>query len=346
MRRHKKQSRHITLPSSIFLGSRVLDKVQEIVEDYDSIVVVTGRKTAKKAGNKVARILSCDKETVIKSSLEEVDRLAKRFKEGEISIAIAVGGGKIIDVTKLAAFKARIPFVSVPTNCSNDGIASPIASISTNGSKKSFTAKPPVGVVADIEIIRKAPYKFTAAGFGDAIAKYTAVRDWELGAIINKEYFGDYASSLSMMVSKMVMNNAFGIRKRTGKGLSVLLESLISSGAAMGIAGSSRPASGSEHKFSHALDRIARRKNLHGLQVGLGAIVMAYLQGADWRRVKNALQTAKCSTTAKELGITKQEAVRAMLEAKNIKPERYTIIEHIGLNEKIAESALKATGVI
>jgi glycerol-1-phosphate dehydrogenase [NAD(P)+] len=40
----------------------------------------------------------------------------------------------------------------------------------------------------------------------------------------------------------------------------------------MDFAGSSRPVSGSEHLFSHALDYFAEKKNLHGLQVALGTV--------------------------------------------------------------------------
>ena len=44
----------------------------------------------------------------------------------------------------------------------------------------------------------------------------------------------------------------------------VVTKALVSSGVAMSIAGSSRPASGGEHKFSHAIDRLAPGKALHG----------------------------------------------------------------------------------
>ena len=54
----------------------------------------------------------------------------------------------------------------------------------------------------------------------------------------------------------------------------------------MSIAGSSRPASGSEHMFSHALDRIAPKPALHGEQCGVGTIMMMYLHGGNWQTVQ------------------------------------------------------------
>ena len=64
----------------------------------------------------------------------------------------------------------------------------------------------------------------------------------------------------------------------------MLVGSLILSGISMGIAGSSKPASGAEHKFSHALDAISKSSSLHGEQTALGLIIATYLRGDDWER--------------------------------------------------------------
>ncbi len=346
LKRKKQPYKRINLPSKVIIGKKVLEKASEFIEGYNGILVVTGKKTEKIAGKKVSKVVDSERFIITEPRYSEVKKLISEVKAQEVDLIFACGGGKIIDVSKLAAFQAGIDFVSIPTNCSNDGISSPIASLYFNGHRQSLVAKPPIGVIADIKIIKKSPYRFIASGFGDAIAKYSAVRDWSLGHVIKGEYYGDYASSLSLMVAKMVMNNAYEIRKRTERGLNVLLEALISSGAAMGIAGSSRPASGSEHKFSHALDLILKKPNLHGLQVGLGTIVMSYLQGNNWEKVRNALEVAKCPTTAKKLGVTSSQVLEAMLKAKEIKPERYTIIEHLKLDRHTALKALESTGVI
>lgn len=344
--RKRSFSKHIRLPHNIFVGRGVLGKVEDMTNEFESTIVITGKKTEKIAGNKVSKILKCDKVNIEKSDHKDVEKVSEILRSEKIDVAVAVGGGKIIDVTKLAAFKNKINFITVPTNCASDVMASPMVSITNGKKKESISAIPPIGVIADVKIIKKSPYRFTSAGFGDAVAKYSAVKDWNLGHIIKGEYYGDYASSLSLMISKMAMNNARNIRKRSDLGINVLLEALISSGAAMGIAGSSRPASGSEHKFSHALDMIAKKPAMHGFQCGVGTIIMTYLHGGEWERVKEALETAKCPTTAKKLGMSKNTVMKALLKAREIKPERYTIVEHIKLDEKIAEKALKATGVI
>lgn len=55
----------------------------------------------------------------------------------------------------------------------------------------------------------------------------------------------------------------------------------------MCIAGSSRPTSGSEHMFSHALDVLHPGKALHGEQCGVGCIMMMNLHGGDWKAIRD-----------------------------------------------------------
>src|SRR4030095_6851708 len=52
-------------------------------------------------------------------------------------------------------------------------------------------------------------------------------------------------------------------------------------GIAMEVCGSSRPASGSEHLISHALDAVSTRPRLHGLQVGVASYLVSLLQGEN-----------------------------------------------------------------
>ncbi len=339
--------KHIVLPRDTIIGKNVLDRIVGMAAPYESILVVTGKTTAKIAGNKVVELLDSDYSIVEDGATnDEVEKLRAKIIENDITLSVAVGGGTIIDVTKFAAYRTGTSWISVPTTCSNDGICSPVASIKSNGTSLSTKACAPIALLADMSVIAKAPYEFIRAGVGDTIAKYSAVRDWKLGHIIKGEYYGDYASSLSMMVAEVVLNNVADIRERTDIGIGSLLEALISSGAAMAIAGSSRPASGSEHKFSHALDMLGGSKGLHGDQCGIGCIIMSYLQGEDWKRIRNSLKAANCPVTAKEIGIDETLATEALLKAKEVRPDRYTILEHIKIDKEIAENALHNTEVV
>jgi glycerol-1-phosphate dehydrogenase [NAD(P)+] len=125
-----------------------------------------------------------------------------------------------------------------------------------------------------------------------------------------------------------------------------LVEGLISAGVAAGIAGSSRPCSGSEHLFSHALDAISPGKGLHGEQCGIGTIMMASLHGLDWENVRRALKDVNAPTTTAELGISDDETKSALVKAPSIRPDRYTILSKVKLDKKAAGELAKMTGVI
>ena len=85
---------------------------------------------------------------------------------------------------------------------------------------------------------------------------------------------------------------------------------------------------------------------MHGHQCGVGTIVMTYLHGDDWTNIKNALEVARCPVTAKQLKIDRDVVIDAMIKAKEIRPERYTILEHLKIDKPTAINALEATGII
>ena len=113
----------------------------------------------------------------------------------------------------------------------------------------------------------------------------------------------------------------------------------------MSIANSSRPASGAEHMFSHALDRIAPSKALHGEQCGVGSILMMYLHGGDWQSIQRALKVIGAPITAREMKMTREDIINALLMAQKIRPQRYTILGADGISPEAAEHLIKATGV-
>jgi len=341
------------LPREVLLGEDLAGHVVEVTRrlGLEGVgLILYGKKTREIAGAEVEENLEkaypMEHITIRRASMAEVERCKEKAKKVNARWMIAVGGGSIIDVAKLASYSLDVPFISFPTTASHDGIASANASIRDIGSKTSIKAVPPIAVIADVKVIMTAPYRFLAAGVGDMISNFTAVKDWQLAHRIKGEYYSEYAASLSMMSAKMVMKNADIIRLGNEESVRKVVKGLISSGVAMSIAGSSRPASGAEHLFSHALDMLAKRPALHGEQTGVGTIIMAYLHGLKWERIKETLKRVKAPTNAYELGIEPDVIVKALTVAHRIRPERYTILGTEGLTWEAAEKAAKVTGVI
>lgn len=344
------------LPRDVLIGHGVVEKIDTVCKHLEvgkKALIVTGIYTRKIAGERVLAILSdagYEVALIEVSSIneEKIEGVKKLAAEDKAEFMLGVGGGRIIDTGKIASFELGIPFISVPTIASHDGIASPRASIKDKdrGSPVSIETHAPLAVIADTEILSSAPFRFTAAGCGDILANYTAVRDWRLAHHLRNVSFSSYAAALSEMTANMIMENVKEIRKKDEKSVWTVVKALVSSGVAMSIAGSSAPASGSEHKFSHALDMIVEKPALHGEQCGVGTIMMTYLYGENWQHIREVLKEIGAPTTAKELGIKDECIIEALTSAHKINPERYTILGDSGLTYEAAERLAVVTHVL
>jgi glycerol-1-phosphate dehydrogenase [NAD(P)+] len=154
-----------------------------------------------------------------------------------------------------------------------------------------------------------------------------------------------YSADLAMLSAKIIMENSSMYSKK-GLDARVIVEALISAGVASCIAGSSRPCSGAEHLFSHALDKIAPGKGLHGEKCGIGSIMIAKLQGQDWKKIVKTLKEVGAPTTAKQIGLKENEVIHALVMAQELRPERYTILKEIEMTERKAMNLAKSTNVI
>jgi glycerol-1-phosphate dehydrogenase [NAD(P)+] len=341
------------LPRKVAVGNGVVLELPEICADLKlepSALIVTGPNTDDVVGKAIFKMLEdggFQPETLITcaSKMEEVDRAERLAREMEAGFLIGAGGGRSIDIAKLTSLRVDIPFLSVPTAASHDGICSAQASLTVNGETASIPAQAPLAIVADTKIISQAPARLLAAGCGDIISNYTAILDWQLAHRLRNEEYSEYASALSGMTARMIVELAPDIRPGLEESVKIVVKALISSGVAMSIAGSSRPASGSEHKFAHAMNRIAPGRALHGELCGLGTVMMMYLHGGDWEMIRSALDQVGAPTTAAQIGLDAEQVIEALISAHKIRPERYTILD-TGLNSKAAARAAEATGII
>ncbi len=339
------------MPREIYAGHGVINKLGEMCQRFGlkgRVLVITGEKTYEIAGESVVKILKKSKYdvSVIKTGMASRKNLSEIKKAGKkYDFMVGVGGGSKIDLAKKASYDLGIPFISVPTTASHDGIASPRASIKTNGTSMSMEAHEPLGIVADTEIIMNSPYRYLAAGAADVIGNITAIKDWELAHKLKNEDFSSTAYGLAKYAAQEIIENADMIKPNLEESAWIIVKSVIVSGMAMSIANSSRPASGSEHLFAHALEKKAPGKALHGEMVGVGTIMMLYLHGGDWKGIRDVLRKIGAPTTAKELGVDDEDIIWALMHAHKMR-KRYTILGDRGLNKEAAENLAKITGVI
>ena len=340
------------LPRLIVIGEKNINRFGNFLQQLYSpkkVSVISGLNVKKFLQKKIERSLLSSKIKGVwhiakNNEIASIKQIQSKVRNDKSDLIIGIGGGRSVDIAKMIAFNLKKPFVSLPTAASHDGIASPFVSVRSD-KPHSIVASAPLGVFVDIDIIKKAPKRLLASGCGDLVANIIAVRDWELGRDKTGEYFGRYSANLASMSAKILMENSDLFAKK-GLDVRVIVEALISAGVASCIAGSSRPCSGAEHLFSHALDRLAPGVGLHGEKCGIGAIMMAKLQGQDWKKIIKTLKNVGAPTTAKKIGLKPATLAKALTIAQSLRPERYTILKESKMTEKKAIALAKSTKVL
>lgn len=213
----------------------------------------------------------------------------------------AVGAGTIHDIVRMAAVRLNLDFVAVPTAASVDGFTSSGAPILKGGRKMTVPAAAPLALFADIGVLAAAPPRLAAAGFGDMLAKYTALFDWRFSHLVADEpYDAGLAQEMAAALEDCV-KNADGIAAGTAEGIAALMDSLIRSGLVMLRFGASHPASGAEHHLSHYWEmehlRTGKPQLLHGLKTGFAAVRIAEL----YHRFRSRMDAAVAAGAGEEL---------------------------------------------
>jgi len=259
---------------------------------------------------------------VREASIEEAVRLLGAVPPSCRAL-IGVGGGKALDVAKFTASLAGLPYFAVPTSLSSDGFCSPQASLTLEGKRRSLPTGLPYAVVVDLAVCQRAPLMLWHSGVGDLSSKFTAVWDWKLAFHRRGVPVNDLAALMSDASVFQFMANPV----LDGQGIRLLATALMLNGVAMEIAGSSRPASGSEHLISHALDITGARPRLHGLQTGTAAYLISGVQGGSHHeRIGELFARTGFWESVRNQPFSKEEWRIAAERAPSVKEDFYTIL--------------------
>lgn len=254
----------------------------------------------------------------------ELDPWLESFRRLDTSLqaVVGVGGGMALDGAKYLAFLCGLPYFAVPTALSNDAFCSPSCSLAIHGQRRSLPAALPYGLIIDTDICSQAPQGLWLSGVGDLMAKFTAVQDWKLAFHNQGEPVNDFACLLSDATVHQFLAHPY----QDQKGTRILATALMLNGIAMAISGSSRPASGSEHLISHALDRIASRSRPHGWQVGVASYLVSLLQGQYSQSIDKLFQRTGFWDAVAAAPFVLAEWEHAIELAVTIKPGFYTVL--------------------
>lgn len=284
-------------------------------------IIVSDQYMYDKFGKRIANILDefqiiqdnpfIFKDLELMANYENVERLTNSLKKNK-AIPIAVGSGIINDLTKLAAHNSERRYMCVATAASVDGYTAFGASITIDGSKQTFSCPAPQACLADINIISKAPFHMSAAGYADVFAKITAGADWILADSLEVELINKKAWNIAQNGLHKAVLNPEGIFERDKDAFKVLTERLMLSGLAMQQAKSTRPASGAEHHFSHLWDmehHLHHNKPIpHGFQVAIGTLAITALYEQLLQTNMNELDVDLCCSLWPSLDFFVQSA--------------------------------------
>lgn len=243
---------------------------------------------------------NADKEIILPSANLHADNVGTKMLldllPDNCDYLIAVGSGTIHDLTRYCAYTKKIPFVSCPTAASVDGFCSSVAAMTWMGFKKTFTAVAPTLVIADLNVISKAPMFLTKSGFGDMIGKFIALAEWKISNLLTNEYFCPEIYDMTMSATKAVTDSAIGIKNGDITAYEKLTYGLLMSGLAMQLLGNSRCASGAEHHISHFIEMQPSGVNisssaLHGEKVGVGTL----LTSETYHNLKDTILSSTCA---------------------------------------------------
>jgi glycerol-1-phosphate dehydrogenase [NAD(P)+] len=271
--------------------------------------------------------LGCTTIQVAGAHVDEVERIRAAIAAERVDVVVGCGGGQTLDAGKYAAFQDDVPFISIPTQATHDGICSPVAVLRGPGDARasSYGTRPPTALIVPLHVIGRAPRRALVSGIADLAANLIAVEDWTWAHEFRGEPLDDYAALLARSAAQLILarRHLFAPdRDFTSEDVEIVVHGLVLSGLAMTLAGSSRPCSGPEHLISHAFDLLGLGTGTHGEQVAVASVLACNLYGRDFTPILELLKNLGAPLSPAELGISREDAVRAVKMAHLVRPDR------------------------
>ena len=270
------------------IGDDALSKLDEITADFSAILLVADGNTYPLCGDRVSAILG-DKLTskaLFGTELVVPNETAIAHIEANMTadtdLIIGIGSGVINDLCKYVAFTHNMHYIIIATAPSMDGYASVGSALILQDQKITKTTAVAYAILAEPKVLCTAPIDMLRSGYGDIVGKYSCLCDWRLAKRLRGEYFCDFVHDTIMDTVKSTEVLAEKILARDPEAIGKLMEALVLVGVMISYVGNSRPASGSEHHFSHYFEITgllnSRPYYLHGIDVLYSAALTARLR--------------------------------------------------------------------
>ncbi len=280
---------HIIDIKAVEIGSGLLKETAEILNahSFPKRLLLVADKNTLAASDGIIEILEGAGFTVELKLYDNLrtadmaDAVAVSEASRDVDGILSVGTGSLNDICRLAALKADKRFAIFATAPSMDGFASGTSPITENGFKLTVPARQPEIIIADTKILAASPAELKSAGFGDMIAKYIAIVDWKVSALVTGEYYCENVCRVTKDALKRITALADKVTLNDEEAAGAIMEALVLTGLAMKLADCVRPASGTEHMISHFWEVKKLEEGLisdfHGKKVGVATLITAKL---------------------------------------------------------------------
>lgn len=256
----------------------------------------------------------------------EIDRIKQIAQENNIEAIVGVGGGKIFDTAKAAAYYLDLPVIICPTIAGTDAPCSALSVVYTeDGAVESylFLKQNPDMVVMDSEIIAKSPVRMTISGMGDALATYFEAR-------ASHQHGGDNfangkptlaAMAIAELCYDTLIENGYKARVALESGaLTEAVEAVIEANTLLSGIGFESGGVAAAHAVHNGFSELEEcHKMSHGEKVSFGVITQLVLENSpveELDEVLNFCVSVGLPVTLEEIGVTdaNEEKILAVAE--------------------------------
>lgn len=320
-------------PSRYVQGRGELAHLYEHCEKYgkDLFVLVSASGKKRVEGKIAQSVEGTDAKVVYETfngecSQKEIDRVVEAFKASGCSVVVGIGGGKIHDTAKAAAYYAGAPVVIVPTIASTDAPCSALSVIYTDEGvfeRYLFLPANPTVVQVDTDIVAAAPARLLVSGMGDALATYFEARACQASGASN--CVGGKVTLAAMSLARLCYETllADGLKAKLAVERHVCtkaVENVIEANTYLSGVGFESGGLAGAHAIHNGLTAIPETHSLyHGEKVAFGTLVQLVLENAPLEELEEVLEFCTevgLPTTLADLGVENPTQEQLMEVAK------------------------------
>lgn len=259
----------------------------------------------------------------------ELTNLTTLIKERAADIVIAVGGGKVIDISKIVAAKIDCQLVIVPTLASTDAPTSRLsATYNAQGHFENyiFFDRSPSLVMVDTDIIVNAPTRTLIAGIADALATFVEYR--AVKCAHGQNMFGDKATIAAGVLAEQATKTIFreaklAIKANSAHTVDQHFENVVEANILLSGIGFESGGEAAAHSIANGLTQFVSPTIMHGEKVAfglLGQLVLSQSSSVLYQKYLKFLRALGLPVCLKDLGLTRDRQTLYQIAQEVLRP--------------------------